>query len=43
MLTALFKLVWNKQKNKWTIRFECQGRIFLCIEKVLEKNSEDQP
>ena len=38
MLTALFNLVWNTQKSKWTIFFECptgarQDR-FLNIEKV---------
>ena len=43
MLTALFNLVWNTQKSKWTILFECQGKMFLRIEKVLEKISEDQP
>ena len=43
MLTALFKLVWNTQKSKWAILFECQGKMFLSIEKVLEKVSEDQP
>ena len=43
MLTALFNLVWNTQKSKWTILFECQGKMFLSIEKVLEKINEDQP
>ena len=43
MLTALFNLVSNAQKSKWTIYFECQGKIFLSIEKVLENVSEDQP
>ena len=43
MLTALFNLVSNAQKSKWIIYFECQGKIFLSIEKVLEKVSEDQP
>ena len=43
MLTALFNLVWNTQKSKWTILLECQGKMFLRIEKVLEKISEDQP
>ena len=43
MLTALFTLVWNTQKSKWTILFECKGKMFLHIEKVLEKISEDQP
>ena len=36
MLTALFNLVWNTL-------FKCQGKMFLRIEKVLEKISEDQP
>ena len=40
MLTALFNLVWNKQKSKWTIFLECQDKIFLSIEKVSEKISE---
>ena len=35
--------VWNTQKNKWTIFFECPGKMFLSIEKVLKKISEDQP
>ena len=39
MLTALFNLVWNTQKSKWTIFFECQGKVFLSIEKILEKIS----
>ena len=43
MLTALFNLVLNTQKNKWTTFFECQGKMFLSIEKVLENISEDQP
>ena len=43
MLTALFKLVWNTHKSKWTIFFECQGKVFLSIEKILEKVSQDQP
>ena len=25
---------WNTQKSKWTIPFECQGKMFLSIEKV---------
>ena len=40
MLTALF---WNTQKSIWTIFFECQGKVFLSIEKILEKVSQDQP
>ena len=43
MLTALFNLVWNTQKSIWTIFFECQGKVFLCIEKILGKISQDQP
>ena len=43
MLAALFKLVWYTQKSKWTILFECQGKMFLNIEKVSKKISEDQP
>ena len=43
MLAALFNLLWNTQKSKWTIFFECPGKMFLSIEKVLEKISEDQP
>ena len=41
MLIALFNLVWNTQKSKWTILFECRGKVFLSIEKVLEKISEN--
>ena len=43
MLTALFNFVWNTQKNKWTIFFECPGKMFLSVEKVLKKISEGQP
>ena len=43
MLTALFYLIWNTKKSKLTISFECQGKMFLSIEEVLEKISEDQP
>ena len=43
MLTAVFNLVQNTQKSKWTIFFECQGKVFLSIEKILEKKSQDQP
>ena len=42
MLT-LFNFVWNTQKNKWTIFFECPGKMFLSVEKVLKKISEGQP
>ena len=38
MLTALFNFVWNTQKINF---FECPGKIFLSIEKVLKKISED--
>ena len=41
ILTALFNFVWNTQKNKWTIFFERPGKMFLSIEKVLKKISED--
>ena len=37
MLTALFNLVRNTQKNISTIFFEWQGKVFLSIEKILEK------
>ena len=43
MLTALFNLVRNTQKSKWTIVFECQGKVFLSIEKILKKISQGQP
>ena len=43
MLTSLFNLVPNTQKSIWTIVFECQGKVFLCIEKILEKISQGQP
>ena len=43
MLTALFNLAWNIQKSKWAILFDCQGKMLLSIEKVLEKISEGQP
>ena len=43
MLTALFNLVRNTQKSIWTIFFECQGKVFLCIEKILKKTNQDQP
>ena len=42
-LTALFNFGCNTQKNKWTILFECPGKFFLSIEKVLKKISVDQP
>ena len=43
MMTALFNLVQNTQKGIWTIFLECQGKVFLSIEKILEKISQDQP
>ena len=43
MLTALFNFVRNAQKSTWTVLFECQGKMFLRNENVLEKISEDQP
>ena len=43
MLTALFNLVRNAQKSKWTNFFEGQGKVFLSIEKILKKISQDQP
>ena len=42
MLTALFNLVQNTQKIIWTIFLDCQGKVFLSIEKILEKISQDQ-
>ena len=42
MLTAFFNFVWHTQKNKWSICFECPGNMFLSIEEVLKKISEDQ-
>ena len=42
MFTALFNLVWNAQKSKWSIFLECQGQMFLSIEKILEKIIEGQ-
>ena len=42
MLTALFKLIQNTQKSIWTIFFDCQGKVFLSIEKILEMISQDQ-
>ena len=43
MLTALFSLVWNTHKSKWTNFFECPGKLFLSIGKFLVKISENQP
>ena len=42
LLTALFNLVRNTQKSIWTIFSECQGKVFLSVEKILEKISQDQ-
>ena len=39
MLAALFNLVRNTQKSICTIFFECQGKVFLSIEKI----SQNQP
>ena len=39
-LTALFR---NTQKSMWTIFFECQGKVFLSFEKILENISQDKP
>ena len=37
ILTAVFNLVWNTQKSaNGQNFFECQGKMFLSIEKVLE-------
>ena len=41
MLTSLFSFVWNTQKSKW-IFFECPRKMFLGVENVLKKTSEDQ-
>ena len=41
MLTALFNLVQNTQKSTWI--FWVQHKVFLCIKKILEKISQDQP
>ena len=43
MLTALFNLVLNTQKSIWTVFFECQVKVFLSIERILEKISLYQP
>ena len=40
-LAPLFNLVWHTQKTKWAFSFECPDKVFLSIEKVLEKISED--
>ena len=42
MLTSLFNFVWNTQKSKWIIFFECPRKMFLGVENVLKKTSEDQ-
>ena len=39
VVTALFNLVWNTQKSVWAVFFECQGKVFFSIEKILEKIS----
>ena len=38
MLTALFNLVRNTQKSIKTTFVECQGKVFLSIENILEKD-----
>ena len=43
MLTALFNFIWNTQKSKCAISFECPGKMFLSIEKALKKMRKDQP
>ena len=43
MFTALFKLILNTQKTTRTNFFEYQSKMFLNIEKVLVKISEEQP
>ena len=43
MLTALFNLFQDTQKSIWTIFFECQGKVFFSMEKILEKISQEQP
>ena len=43
MLTALFNLVRNTQKSIWIIFLEYQGKVFLRIEKILEKINQEQP
>ena len=43
MLTVLFNLVRNTQKSIWTIFFECQDKVLLSTEKILEEISQDQP
>ena len=43
MLTALFNLAQNTQKRIWTIFLEYQVKVFLSIENILEKISQDQP
>ena len=42
MVTALFNLVRKKLKNIWAIFFECEGKVFLSIEKMLEMVSQYQ-
>ena len=33
MLTALFNLVWNTQKSKWTIFLNAKARCFLVLKR----------
>ena len=41
MLAALFNLDQNTQESKWTIFLECQRKVFLSIEKILETINQD--
>ena len=40
---CFINLFWNTRKVNGQFFFECQGKIFLSIEKVLEEISEEQP
>ena len=42
MSTVLFNLVRNTKKSIRIIFFECQCKVFLSIERILEKTSQDQ-
>ena len=41
--SVLFNLVRNTQKIKWIVFIEYQGKMFLSIQKILEKISQYQP
>ena len=43
ILIALFKLVWNTPKITWINIFVYQGKMFVNIETILVKISEEQP